>query len=160
MIYFIQEEGGGPVKIGYAVDVAERVERLQTGNPRRLIVVASCEGDQLLEAAFHRTFMLSAVRSEWFADDKIVLLAVRWISGGCPSETVLKRAAAFYKKLRLRREHRSARGTIERYLAHIADQDKPQGYREYVETVAIPRSRSRLKDISRRMAPKARAVAS
>lgn len=51
MIYFITD--GLFVKVGTAKDVPHRLTELQCGNPRRLLVLATCDGDAKLERALH-----------------------------------------------------------------------------------------------------------
>jgi hypothetical protein len=76
VIYVIAEEGqeDGPVKIGVtgigpveSSGVKLRVDSLQTGNWRCMIVVALLPGDATDEHALHVRFESSHVRGEWFA---------------------------------------------------------------------------------------------
>lgn len=65
-VYFIQAKTGGPVKIGWAVNVDERLATLQTGNPATLHVLGVCAGDVALEAEIHRRLAEHRIRGEWF----------------------------------------------------------------------------------------------
>lgn len=75
MIYFIQAGDGGPVKIGYATDVAARVRELQCGNHVRLRLLRSIEGGRAAEAWFHRAYAAQRMRGEWFAFAESMLTA-------------------------------------------------------------------------------------
>jgi hypothetical protein len=74
VIYVIQEQPNGPVKIGYTegdvqdwrICVKGRLESLQTGNPRRLAVVAVFDGNMKVERALHAKFWSFRLRGEWF----------------------------------------------------------------------------------------------
>lgn len=68
-VYVIQEEGGGPVKIGYAHNPFTRCRGLQCGNPRTLRVEALMSGWQYEEALLHHMFQVSGAGlwGEWFA---------------------------------------------------------------------------------------------
>lgn len=63
----IRQENVGAVKIGRAYDPSARLLRLQTGNPRDLVLLAVLVGDSLLESDLHRRFRDAALISgEWF----------------------------------------------------------------------------------------------
>lgn len=68
VVYFISD--GDSVKIGQAKNVFNRLSELQTGNPRRLIIVAvykSCKRDiNDDEKMFHEWFKDKNIRGEWF----------------------------------------------------------------------------------------------
>ena len=72
-VYFIQEGKGkcGSIKIGKSKDVAKRLKSLQTGNPRKLTLMAliKCKTPNdahRLEGKFHLMFKTDGVRGEWF----------------------------------------------------------------------------------------------
>ena len=66
-IYFIQEQGTQYIKIGYTDNsVKERLNALQTGNPRPLVVVKSINGSRSEEVRLHQKFKHCQVRKEWF----------------------------------------------------------------------------------------------
>lgn len=66
-VYFIKPVGmQGPVKIGTSIRPAGRCSSLAAWSPFPLEVVAEIEGDELLEARFHRMFVASHERLEWF----------------------------------------------------------------------------------------------
>jgi len=68
MIYFITGESEGyPVKIGYtAKNVHKRLENLQVGNPEKLFVIGTTEGNCVYEGVWHREFSQDWVFGEWF----------------------------------------------------------------------------------------------
>jgi Meiotically Up-regulated Gene 113 (MUG113) protein len=67
VVYFLQGETGGNIKIGYAGDVAARVATFQPGSPVKLCILATQPGGQPLEAALHRRFAAHRLHGEWFA---------------------------------------------------------------------------------------------
>lgn len=70
MIYFIQAEIGGPIKIGYtrSISPAARVASLQSGCPFPLRVIHTMAGSQLDEQALHVRFATLRLHGEWFSD--------------------------------------------------------------------------------------------
>lgn len=66
MIYFIQGDRGGPIKIGCAGNPWQRLATLQTGNPTKLSVVAVVPGERAEEAGLHVRFAASRGQGEWF----------------------------------------------------------------------------------------------
>ena len=66
-VYFIKPVGAdGPVKIGCAVVVKDRVAQISFWSPIELELVASLEGDLDLEGRFHAYFIDDHIRQEWF----------------------------------------------------------------------------------------------
>jgi len=73
-VYFIQEGKGsyGYIKIGKSNNVDKRLDSLQTGNPRKLTLMASIKcktpNDALrLEKKLHIKFKKENIRGEWFS---------------------------------------------------------------------------------------------
>jgi len=69
VVYVIRMDGTDYYKIGYTSrDISDRLAELQTGNPRRLSVVSTIEGDEAQEERLHRLFAhcQTEVRNEWF----------------------------------------------------------------------------------------------
>jgi hypothetical protein len=56
VIYFAQPVGGGPVKIGYAVDVDQRIRQLAAHYNQTLNLIAKIEGGPKVERSIHRKF--------------------------------------------------------------------------------------------------------
>ena len=66
-IYILQNENGGPIKIGQTDDVTARIAQLQTGNPYRLILRRYCpEMPCGTEAMLHRKYAQFNLHGEWF----------------------------------------------------------------------------------------------
>ena len=67
MIYFITQENGKFVKIGYTEhDVDKRLISLQTGNPHRLEVYTTVDDSSLMDTDLHHLFNEHHYRGEWF----------------------------------------------------------------------------------------------
>lgn len=75
-IYFIQAEGGGPIKIGRADDLAKRLVSLQTGRPDKLAVLTAAPGTRQHERDLHDLLAAHRERGEWFRDTPAVLHVV------------------------------------------------------------------------------------
>lgn len=71
-VYFIQCTAG-PIKIGVAVDVEERLRTLQCGSPFELRLIARVPGGYDLEADLHRRLCEHRLHGEWFANTPVVL---------------------------------------------------------------------------------------
>ena len=65
-VYFIVPEDDEFMKIGFAADVESRIAQLQTGNPRRLQLVAAVSGTLRLEQEFHRIMRPYRTSGEWY----------------------------------------------------------------------------------------------
>jgi hypothetical protein len=65
-VYFIQSGTSGPVKIGLSKTPVQRVSKLQTGNPRELILRHVIPGDRGIEEQLHDRFRAARIRGEWF----------------------------------------------------------------------------------------------
>jgi hypothetical protein len=76
MIYFIQPQRGGPVKIGYARKPENRLRELQCGNPYPLQIVAVVDGGWTTEAVLHKRFASGRMEGEWFEPDTPGLAAL------------------------------------------------------------------------------------
>lgn len=84
VVYFLQADYGGPVKIGSstASGVKARVKSLQTGTPYRLVVRRVVQGDvRSLEGDFHRSLASYRVRGEWFYPSRCIRHLARCVSG-------------------------------------------------------------------------------
>lgn len=71
MIYFIQDSANLAIKIGFTgsreeVAAEMRLKALQTGNPSRLILLATMPGDKAVEGQLHQRFDAHCVAGEWF----------------------------------------------------------------------------------------------
>jgi hypothetical protein len=66
-VYFIQAGIGGPIKIGIARSVANRLKSLQTSHPEPLTVLAVMPSGPSVERALHDRFAANRLRGEWFS---------------------------------------------------------------------------------------------
>ncbi|WP_396442583.1 MULTISPECIES: GIY-YIG nuclease family protein [unclassified Limnospira] len=64
MIYMILDRPY--CKIGFSKHPQKRLKQLQTGNPRRLILLAVCNLPNSFEKEFHRFFKKYKFNNEWF----------------------------------------------------------------------------------------------
>lgn len=71
-VYFIQGEGGGPIKIGWAVYPRGRLSSLQASSPVRLRLLAYVPGGVAKERRLHQQFAADRLHGEWFIEsDKL-----------------------------------------------------------------------------------------
>lgn len=68
VVYIVQSETGGPVKIGHTTWSARqrRLAELQTGSPHRLVFRRIIDGEGWLERALHEYYCESRLEGEWF----------------------------------------------------------------------------------------------
>ena len=67
IIYLIREGLTGPVKIGTAQNIEQRLSALQTGNPRELHLIGILPEGHKQEQELHTQFASCHIRGEWFA---------------------------------------------------------------------------------------------
>ena len=77
MIYFIQVENNGPIKIENAKKPEQRLKTLQIGNPKKLNLIAVIPGDPRLESKIHRDLKGFRRSGEWFNPTTEVLDYIR-----------------------------------------------------------------------------------
>jgi hypothetical protein len=65
-IYFIQGENGGPIKIGFAKNIKDRIKTLQTGYPDVLKLLLAFPGNLEIEQEMHKQFKQYKLNGEWF----------------------------------------------------------------------------------------------
>lgn len=70
-VYFIQAGEGGPVKIGFARNIADRMKKIKSDNHEELRLVAAFVGDVADEISIHAMFSMHRLRGEWFRPDVI-----------------------------------------------------------------------------------------
>lgn len=107
-VYFIRAGARGPIKIGLAVDVGQRMRSLQTASPTLLELIGAIPGGLKLEKAIHRRLAEFRLHGEWF---KPTLEVRQWaqlariIDGRHPEEIDLETlhddARQAFKRLRL-----------------------------------------------------------
>lgn len=78
MIYFAQTQDNRAIKIGYAADVAKRLEALRTSSPDEIKLLGTMPGNRLTERELHHRFAYARQHREWFrADPALVRFAVK-----------------------------------------------------------------------------------
>ena len=77
MIYFIQVENKGPIKIGYAKKPEQRLKTLQIGNHKKLNLIAVIPGEPPLESKIHRDLKDFKRNGEWFNSTTEVLYYIK-----------------------------------------------------------------------------------
>lgn len=85
-VYFIQSGTSGPVKIGLSRTPTQRVSKLQTGNPRELILRHVIPGDRSVEDGLHDRFKAARIRGEWFG--RTYLSVILTFAAGLADEMV------------------------------------------------------------------------
>jgi hypothetical protein len=79
-VYFVRAGATQMVKIGHTNrDVADRVRELQTSNPEPLSVICVVEGDETVEANYHRRYMQywAKAQNEWFEFPEHIIEEIR-----------------------------------------------------------------------------------
>jgi hypothetical protein len=71
MIYFIKDPGNEEIKIGYSAKPQKRLPDLQTGNPRKLILLGTVPGMKTDEVVLHSKFAQYRLEGEWFKGEII-----------------------------------------------------------------------------------------
>lgn len=67
MIYFIQAERGGPIKIGTSNNVKSRLMEFQIGNPERLVLLGVRTGSFQEERDLHDELAKFHISGEWYS---------------------------------------------------------------------------------------------
>ena len=73
MIYFIQQNKKGPVKIGYTENLKTRITDLQVASPNKLILLGTVGGDRYVEKQIHQHLRFYHIGGEWFRASSFVL---------------------------------------------------------------------------------------
>ena len=78
LVYFLQAEGSGRIKIGTTKDLGQRLKALRAGSPVRLELLGVVRGGRQMEQLIHIAFSpLRAGRSEWFEPGKSLMSFIR-----------------------------------------------------------------------------------
>jgi hypothetical protein len=80
-VYFIQDGEHGPVKIGLSQDPERRLPKLQTGNPRELLLRHVIPGDRTVEHGLHTRFAPARIRREWFGGPEYLPIILAFAAG-------------------------------------------------------------------------------
>lgn len=65
-VYFVQQETGGPIKIGLTDNPSRRFNQLQRSSPNPLKMLGVCKGGIAAERRLHRLFDEDRLHAEWF----------------------------------------------------------------------------------------------
>lgn len=76
IIYFVQSEVGGPIKIGRTDDMAQRMSNLSVGRPDKLKALAAVPWTLLDERQVHQKFSHLREKGEWFSATEELLAFV------------------------------------------------------------------------------------
>jgi len=79
-IYIITEGDDGPVKIGFTRNASQRLEALQTGNSKKLSLIAKIPGTQRDEILLQKIFGEYRIRGEWFERAPQIKVLIRCAS--------------------------------------------------------------------------------
>lgn len=72
MIYFIQQEEEGNIKIGHSKNIEQRLADLQVASPYKLILLGSVVGAYKEEQQIHQYLNYYRVQGEWFLPSSFV----------------------------------------------------------------------------------------
>lgn len=122
VIYFIQSENGGPIKIGYADDLAKRLVSLQTSRPDKLVVVASFVGTIAHEKELHARFSHVREMGEWFTPVPELMDLIRDIgaSGAYVTKRDLSRNVTCHEMQPVTTSHETNAVTLNRTVLNRA----------------------------------------
>lgn len=82
-VYFIRRaDGEGPIKIGCSGAPERRMGALQPWSPWDLCLLATIDGDEVLERRFHNHFREHHMRHEWFHPAPELIEAVAQVAAG------------------------------------------------------------------------------
>ena len=76
IVYYIQEELDGNIKIGWSDDPIKSLTQHQTSNSRELRMLVYVKGSPDYEKEIHRKFQTSKTTGEWFKPDKRLLVHI------------------------------------------------------------------------------------
>lgn len=65
------------MKVGFSIDVRQRMRELRTGNPYPLELLFVVPADRSLETTFHRELRGDRMEGEWFSGPRIERLMIR-----------------------------------------------------------------------------------
>lgn len=81
IVYFIQDTGGGAIRIGVAKkrQLEKRTQKLQLGNPSelKLLGVIPARNAGALQRELHTSFSDAHIRGEWFRSTPDLLAYIR-----------------------------------------------------------------------------------
>jgi hypothetical protein len=97
-VYFVQAEGGGFIKIGHAVNLAQRLATMQLGCPLRLQILVNVPGGVRREKELHVRFKAYRRHGEWFEPADELLAFIEEMRAELSAEEVARREAAHVRR--------------------------------------------------------------
>ncbi len=73
VVYFLQPEAGGNIKIGFTRTLYKRFREIQACSPLPLKIILLINGTEYLEQSLHSKFSRHRVHYEWFKPHKEIL---------------------------------------------------------------------------------------
>ena len=81
-VYFVQPEGGGPIKIGRSIQPQKRISSLSCASPTPLELIATAPGGAFAESSLHSQFSDLRLHGEWFRPEPELLDFIREVQAG------------------------------------------------------------------------------
>jgi hypothetical protein len=81
-IYFVQAGPGGPIKVGWTLDIEQRLGSLRVDNPEELTLLATAHGGLDVEQRLHQIFESTRIRGEWFRPSPKLMELIDRLSDG------------------------------------------------------------------------------
>ena len=95
VVYFVQNEATGSVKIGHSTDLQMRLSSLQTSADADLRVIRTVPGGRAVERWFHKRFAHLHIKGEWFAFTACMLTEI------APDEIPVRKSVVIRRDVRL-----------------------------------------------------------
>lgn len=73
LLYFVQIENGGPIKIGFTTNFEMRLATLQSWTPHTIIPILGVRASKMAEFFVHLTLKSHRIRGEWYEAHPFVL---------------------------------------------------------------------------------------
>lgn len=73
VVYFLQQNADGPIKIGRTRNIVSRIAQMASSNSCEIIVRAIIPGSLDLETQLHDRFVAHRIRGEWFHPHQTIL---------------------------------------------------------------------------------------
>lgn len=77
VIYFVQVDGAGPIKIGFTENLEKRIQGMLTATPGTIKVLATRPGTLAEERVLHQRFAHLRVSREWFRPEEDLITYIR-----------------------------------------------------------------------------------
>lgn len=85
MIYFIQQNKNGPIKIGYTANLKQRMVAIQVCNHDKLMLLGTVGGERYIEKQIHQHLRFHYIGGEWFRPSAFVLEYIYSFPGYIPN---------------------------------------------------------------------------